>query len=73
MIFFLSLLMLVLGAVILNTLSHNPEIFGMVIFQDLVVRIYLIIWLFHLLDYCLLLYLARPNRGLFSPAFSTES
>lgn len=61
-IFFLSLLMLILGAVILNTLSHNPENFGMVIFQDLVVRIYLIIWLFFLFDYLLLLYLARKIK-----------
>jgi voltage-gated potassium channel len=55
--------MLVMGAVILNTLSHNPEKFGMVIFQNLVVRMYLIGSLLYLLDYGLILYLARKTKN----------
>lgn len=61
--FFLSLLMLILAAAILNTISHDPENLGVIIFQDIVVRIYLIGWLLYLLDFFILLYLARKTKN----------
>jgi len=61
--FFLSLLMLMLAAAILNIISDNPENLRVIIFQGVMVRIYLIGWLVYLLDFIILLYLARKTRG----------
>jgi voltage-gated potassium channel len=60
--FFFSLLMLILAAVILNTISQNPENLGVIIFQDLVVRIYLTGWVIYFLDFSILVLLARKTK-----------
>ncbi|MEX2595056.1 MAG: hypothetical protein WD426_19995 [Anditalea sp.] len=61
--FFLSLLMLILAGVILNPISHDPGNLEIVIFQDLVVKIYVIGWLLYLLDYITVLVLAGKNKN----------
>lgn len=60
--FFLSLLMLILAAAILNTISHDPENLSIIIFQDMVVRIYFFGWLLFLLDFAILLFVARKTK-----------
>jgi len=59
--FIYSLLMLMLAAAILNIISYNPENLRVILFQGMLVRIYLIGWLVYLLDFGIVLYLARKS------------
>lgn len=56
---FISLLMLMLAAAILNIISYSPENLRVILFQGMLVRIYLIGWLLYFLDFAMVLYLAR--------------
>lgn len=60
--FFLSLLMLILAGTILNTISHDPENLRVILFQDMVVKIYAIGWILYFLDFGLLIFLAKKTK-----------
>jgi len=59
--FFLSLLMLMLGAAIINAITHDEDNVMVIIFTANVARIYALGWLLYLADFLALIYLSRKN------------
>ncbi|MBT0810280.1 hypothetical protein KIH41_03210 [Litoribacter ruber] len=60
--FYISVLMLMISAAILNSISHDEENLFIAVFQAKTAAIYWSIWFVYLLDFGLILFLARKHN-----------